>query len=211
MAPPVLQMVVSRLSPRLAYAAGLIFDQLLGIPFIMTEREVEGLPSVNYSSQALPGAFRIPHTGLTEAIGCHPVDPYVHPDEGLPLLFFTQENPADFDLPFDIFSATFFLVTEYEKWAAPRFDRHERYDPPTYRHHREAWYAQPLVHLYAQRLRAALLRFFPQLKALPMPGNSFDFESTFDLDFPWKYRHKPFFVQIGGFVKKLLPGRFSSL
>ncbi len=211
MADPVLQLVVSRPSPRLAYAADLIFDQLLGIPFTMTERAVDGLPTINYSSQALPGALRISNAGLTEASGCHPVDPTVHQDEGLPLLFYTQENPTDFDLPFDIFSATFFLATEYEKWVSPRFDRHARYDPPAYRHHREGWYAQPLVHLYAQRLRAALLRFFPQLKALPLPGSSFDFEITFDLDFPWKYRHKPLVVQAGGFVKDLIRGRFSSL
>lgn len=211
MPPPVLQIISPHLTPRLRYAVGLIFRHILGIDYVLQEQQSGELPTVQYGGTRISGAFFLPEAGLLSTRAYPPVDPAVQTEGGLPLLFYSQQNPTAAGLPFDLFSAAFFLATEYEKWASQVYDRHGRYDQPRYRRHAAGWDAQPLVHLYAQRLWESLIRFFPALQQAKIIRRSFDYELTFDIDFPWKYLHKPLWVQVGGFFKDLLQGRFAQL
>ena len=152
MPPQILQIISPDLTPRLRYVVGLIFERILGVSCVLKEQKTEDLPTLQYGGTRIPGAFFLPEAGLLSTKGYPPVDPAVQTEGGLPLLFYSQQNPTAAGLPFDVFSAAFFLATEYEKWASPVYDRHGRYDQPRYRHHAAGWDAQPLVHLYAQHL-----------------------------------------------------------
>jgi hypothetical protein len=46
---------------------------------------------------------------------------------------------------------------------------------------------------------------FPHLPRRPLPTR-FEYEITIDVDHPWKYKHKPILVQLGGMLKALMRG-----
>jgi hypothetical protein len=57
-------------------------------------------------------------------------------------------------------------------------------------------------------LRNRLNRQFP---ALGIPGGTFAFRPTYDIDIPWCYQHKDRLIQWGGIGKDLLNGRWARL
>ncbi|WNJ20917.1 DUF7033 domain-containing protein [Pontibacter sp. G13] len=108
------------------------------------------------------------------------------------------------DLDFDVFAASFYLLTEYAAYTDDQRDQHHRYLVSTVA--APAWQLDrlPLVHVYAKMLADALSARFPDLK--PRRKLAYRFRLTWDIDHPWKYRHRRWVEQMGGFAKDLLKG-----
>jgi len=132
--------------------------------------------------------------------GLRTVKPSLEPCGGLPVLF---SVPAG-DLPFDILSAAFYLVSRYEEYLPHRSDAYGRYD------HRDslAWTGgfldRPLVDIWAATLRDALQRRFPSAN---FPRRSFRFQPTYDIDIAWAHRHRSLLRTISGAAASLIKGR----
>ena len=194
---------VSESSSRLIYTADLIFQQLLGVNYQLIQVE-DSLPEdvalvLDYSGQEVSTHLSIPNAGLLHETKVYP-QKFETREEEFPILFFiAPQSPTQ--LNFDIFSATFYLVTEYEKWAHPQYDSHGRYDELVYESYKNSWYKYPLVHKYVDRLWDFITEAHPGLERT---RSSFSFQLSFDIDHPWKYLKKSLFLQAGGMAKDLL-------
>ncbi|MEM6629278.1 MAG: polysaccharide deacetylase family protein [Bacteroidota bacterium] len=148
----------------------------------------------------------IPNAGLLDKTDISP-QKFAIIREKIPYLFSFPTTDA-YRFPFDIFSAVFYLATEYEKWADPVFDSHGRYKETAYESYKQKWYTYPLVHLYAEHLWEFIQAQFPRLER---SHRHFTVQFTFDIDHPWKFLQKPLSLQIGGMGKDLLKGNLPQI
>ena len=193
---------VSETSERLTYVADLIFRRLLGLTYRIVGESGpfprDGSLIIDYTRHTSTSLVAIPNLGLLHETGVRPQKFEILHYE-IPYLF-AKPSPQPNELEFDIFSAAFYLVTEYEKWATPVYDAHGRYDETAYLSHTEAWYLYPLVHLYAERLWKFIA---PRVSQEKPARPSFSFRLTFDIDHPWKFLKKGWGLSIGGLVKDI--------
>src|SRR5664279_124392 len=102
-------------TPRLRYIADIILGDILGMKWeVVTDRRKLGKhPVINYSKEKLPGSFKINPESLLFEEGISQRQVIIGEWKGLPAFF--QTSP-DSDLPFDVFAASFFLVSRYEEY-----------------------------------------------------------------------------------------------
>lgn len=191
------------LHPRLAYAAQLVFELVLRTPYEWIAhpdgRHPDSRLLVWYGPEPRKGCdLWIPDAGFWAAQPWKEQDIPVSPRRGIPWIFGVPE-PRHW--PQDLFAAVFWLATEYERWHEPHLDHHGRYQPRSYRRYQEGWTQWPLVHLYAAQLWARITQLAP---ALRRSARTFSYQLTFDIDHPWKHRHKPLWISLGGMAQSLL-------
>ncbi|MDX2247080.1 MAG: polysaccharide deacetylase family protein [Bacteroidia bacterium] len=198
-------------SPRISYTLELIFARILGIAYeivpLNSWHSEPGIPVINYTQLILPDAFSIPNAGLLRQTDTAPVDIRIATRE-IPYLFHFSASGSSYHLEFDVFSAVFYLATDYEKQVDSFKDIHDRYDPALYPSTNWGLESQPLVHLYCEKLWEKISRHYPQLIHKPPV---FDYCITWDIDFPWKYFHKDASTHIGGFFRDIKEGKWKRL
>ena len=123
------------------------------------------------------------------------------------------------DLPFDIFAASFYLLSRYEEYLPHTKDEYGRYDHKNSIAYKENFLQLPLVNLWmkefekeveGKRCKAeATSNLTPYtLRPSPYPLNPkpFTFLPTYDIDIAFAYRHQPLYLNIFGFYRDLLTG-----
>src|SRR4051812_17212268 len=103
----------SNQSPRLDYILDFVFTNLLGVTYKVTtdieEFKKSSLPKINYSSERISDEFFVPSNRLLFSKQIVKQTIEFSQWKGMPVFF--QVNKGD--LPFDIFAASFFLVSRY--------------------------------------------------------------------------------------------------
>lgn len=112
------------------------------------------------------------------------------------------------DFPFDIFAASFYLLTRYEEYLPHDKDEYGRYAHKNSIAFKENFLQQPLVNLWLQEFSGLLLRKFPSLMLRPP---QFRFVPTYDVDIAWSYFSKGFFRNLGGILKSLTKGEWTTI
>jgi hypothetical protein len=172
-------------SPRLQYVLHELFSRRLGIDWRLTGRQ-EDLDRhqgarINYSHEDLPHCLHIkPHSLLAEStISNHSV--LVKYDKEWDSIFFEQPT----DIPFDLFAASFYLLSRYEEYLPHKVDEHGRF------HHEQSLAVQqgfietPLVDKWILNLKSHLERQFGKMDfSLP----AFQCISTVDIDVAYLYK-----------------------
>lgn len=189
-------------SPRLEYVAGVVLRDLLGLSFqvVTDRRKIGNSPFLNYSAERLPEAFNVKPEGILSETGIRADDPPAASDGGLMLLF-PSDSPSD--LPFDIFAASFWMLTRYEEYRKFGPDRHGRFMAEDSLAFRLGFLRIPVVELWARRLALALLKKIP---FLAFRRNRFRSVVTFDIDQAYAYRGKGVLRGAAGFMSDLVKG-----
>jgi hypothetical protein len=180
-----------------------LFDTPIGITTDLAAFSAAAGPKINYSDEALPGVLQIRPAGLLFATGVEPQHITCFDHNGRKAFFATGG-----DLPFDIFSAAFYLVTRYEEYLPHEKDGYGRYTHTASLAWREGFLDIPLVNYWLQDLREALAGKFPGLE---FRYPAFNFIPTYDIDIAWSFLHKGWKRNMGGAAKALLRGRWSEL
>ena len=152
---------------------------------------------INYSSESFDSnAFKIvPHGLLFETeikeqtINCFEWN-------GLKVFFKTNG-----DIPFDIFSAAFYLLSRYEEYLPHQKDEYGRYDYKNSIAYKENFLQLPLINLWLKELAKINSAFNIQ-------HSTFKFIPTYDIDIAFAYLHQPFFINLFGFYRDLFIGNF---
>ena len=184
---------------RLQYICKFIFKEQLGIAYSLTIDEINfkehKADKVNYSDLVFDDAFNInPHPLLFEKntqrqqINCFEENGYK--------AFFKNSNG---DFSFDIFAASFYLLSRYEEYLPHKKDVYNRYAHEQSLAFKEGFLNIPLVNIWLQDLLKQILKKFPSIK---YQLTAFNFIPTYDIDIAWSYRHKGLLRNIGGFLKK---------
>jgi hypothetical protein len=186
-------------SRRLKYIAGIILGDILGISWeIVTDKRRLGKhPVINYSRDNLSGAFRILPHELTFETGIRAREIAVSEWKSLPV-FFTSGNGSDF--PFDIFAASFFLVSRYEEYLGHEPDEHGRFRASSSLGYRHGFLDTPVVDLWVRELARSLLKKYP---TLVFRRHEFRSLLTIDSDQPFAFLGKTMLVTVSGMIRDL--------
>lgn len=193
---------------RLQYICKFIFEEVLGTSYTLTIDEVnfndyDGF-KINYSDIFLEEIFQIkPHSILFETgISEQDVNCFVHKEHKA---FFKKENAH---YPFDVFAATFYLITRYEEYLPHRLDMYGRYAHENSIAYKEDFLNIPLVNIWLAHFKEILQQHFPTIIFKQKP---FNFLPTYDIDMAWSYKEKGLLRNAGGFLKSPSIGRLSAL
>jgi hypothetical protein len=182
---------------RLRYIAGIILDNILGLKWevVTDKRKLGKHPVINYSSEAITGSFRIIPDPLLFETDISQREITVSEWKNMPVFF--QIDPLS-DLPFDIFAASFFLVTRYEEYLEFQPDEHGRFKASSSLAFRNGFLGIPIVDLWVKEFAKTLLRKF---QTIAFRRNEFKALLTVDIDLPFAYLGRNLFRSFGGLVR----------
>lgn len=199
-----------RITKRLNFILRLLFNELLGLETVITPRVDEYLactgPKLAYGVCPVPGELYLASSGLLFETGISGKE-LRYFDFGGSRAFFPVYDDASL-FPFDIFSASFFLVSRYEEYLPHIRDIHGRFQARTSEAFNQGFLRRPLVNIWALSIRAKLEEKYPGMK---FGSRTFRFIPTYDIDAAYSFRHKGFTRGIGGFIKALQQGDFKQL
>jgi len=183
-------------SPRLEYVSEVIFNNILGIDFEISgdRRKIGNNPSIIYSDEKITGHLIIKPAGLIFSEGIEAIAPVVTHIGEMPVLFGTEDGT----LPFDIFSAAFFMLSRYEEYLPFTPDSHGRFIGSRSFAFREGFLQLPVVDIWARYLANVLVKKYP---VLAIRHNEYKALLTVDVDQPYAFRSRGFLRSVGGFVK----------
>lgn len=193
------------ITPRLTYILDFISNEIYCKPFLVTTDEqqftaYEGA-KINYSDkQVHHTAFWLPpHTLLFEKGVKSQVTECIEWNQGK--IFFTTGG----DFPFDVFAASFYLLSRYEEYGSYQKDMYGRYAHENSLAFKEGFLSIPLVNQWLQLFSKSLNQKFPFLSARK---NTFRFLPTYDIDEAFSYKHKGLFRTVGGIAKDILKAKW---
>jgi len=187
-------------SARLDYIVKLLFSERAFITHDIATFESFPGKKINYSDQLCKGvdAQIVPHTLLFES-QIHQHSIRVSTWHGLPVFFETTEG----SMPFDIFAASFYLITRYEEWLTNERDYLGRYPHEQSLAYQHGFLTQPLVNVWMEK--------WVEQNNLPYIKPGFSFRPSYDIDIAYSYIHHSIFRNIGGYFKDLLNASFSKV
>jgi len=111
---------------------------------------------------------------------------------------------ADCDFPFDIFAASFYLISRYEEYLPHEKDMYGRFSHENSLAYNEGFLNLPLINMwmidFAEKLKekspSGSLRTIVNFQA-----RTFRFQPTYDIDIAYSYKHKGILRNAGGFIK----------
>ncbi|MEO5564225.1 MAG: polysaccharide deacetylase family protein [Chitinophagaceae bacterium] len=112
------------------------------------------------------------------------------------------------DFPFDIFAASFYLLSRYEEYLPHQKDMYGRYDPQNSLAYKEGFVNQPLINYWLKDLKTKLVKKFPSLAT---HNAQFSFVPSYDIDIAWSYRNKGMVRSIAGMFRALIKGNWQEL
>lgn len=185
--------------PRLRYVADLLLHEILGLSWeiVTDKRKLGKYPVINYSDDSIPGSFKICPAPLLNDTGVSTQEIMVTEWKSLPVFFQTSH---DSDLPFDIFAASFYLITRYEEYLDFIPDEFGRFKSSGSLAFNNGFLGIPVIDLWARELAIALVRKY---QTLAFKRNNYDALLTVDVDEPYAYLGKGLFGNIGGFIHDL--------
>ncbi|HZK61970.1 MAG TPA: polysaccharide deacetylase family protein [Anaerovoracaceae bacterium] len=185
--------------PRLRYIAGIILGDILGLSWevITDKRRLGKHPVINYSSENIPIALKISPDSLLFEKRIVRREITINEWKGLPVFF---QTPPDSDIPFDIFAASFFLITRYEEYLEFQPDEYGRFRASSSVSYKYGFLGIPVVEHWAKEMAIALLKKF---RTLTFKRNEYKALFTIDADQPFAYLGKGFIRSMGGLFRDL--------
>lgn len=204
MEPKGLKIFVASDSNRIRYIVRLLLEEILGLKWeIVTDRRRLGKsPVINYSYDDIKGSFRIEPDPLLYEAGTRKREIDVASWKELPV-FFPTSTKSDF--PFDIFAASFYLVTRYEEYLDFEPDNHGRYPAACSLAFRHDFLRIPVVDLWTREFAKSLIRKFPVLVCKRVENESI---VTIDVDEAFAYRGNTLLAGLGNILNSI--GRHGS-
>lgn len=186
-------------SPRLQYICQFIFTEQLGVEFVLTHHreffvDYEG-PKISYFNERVTARdfWLLPHELLFEQ-NIKPQQTEVHDGADYPRFFLRPHG----DFSFDIFAASFYLLSRYEEYLPHEKDMYGRYAHENSLAHRNNFLHLPVIHFWIDDLAKTLQKKFPELHYHRPP---FSFLPTYDIDMAYSYKGKGLVRNMGGFIK----------
>jgi hypothetical protein len=199
MDPGTVKIFTTRDVPRLRYIAGILLGEILGLSWeIVTDKRKLGKnPVINYSSEELKGSFTIVPVSLLFETEIKNQEFEVSRWKGLPVFFSAGQGS---DIPFDIFAASFFLVSRYEEYLKFEPDQYGRFPASASLALRNGFLSIPVIDLWARELARTMVVKFQNLV---FRKNRFSSMVTIDMDEPFEYLGKAVFRSLGGMIRDI--------
>ena len=194
-----------KISSRFNYIFRHIFNGILQTEVKFTTKIEEFIayngPKFSYSPKALGNEFHItPHPILFQQGIKHQFIQFSFWND-VPVFFQTENS----DIPFDIFSASFYLLSRYEEYIPHRRDKHMRYFHKDSVLSLQGILNQPVIEIWTQHFKDILSQRFPGLN---FENRKFYFEPLINVSMARLYKHKAFLRNIFGGLRDLFHFKF---
>lgn len=189
-------------SKRLKYVLDWLFREVYQLEYTVVSEAADVSDIVISYGTALTGTISIPDGGLLFQDGIRAEADRAGTWQGIPTIF---SLPSSCTLPFDLFSALFFLLTRYEEYLPYTADKHDRYP-----HEGSILYRLNALH---RPLVDEWVRAFGELLASSTPykpdlGSS-SYVSSYDIDIAYSLKAKGIRRFAGGLARDLLSGKMA--
>ncbi|MBP0903431.1 polysaccharide deacetylase family protein [Mariniflexile gromovii] len=196
------------ITPRLKYVFKHICTRILGIEVSFTTKVEEFIAhdslKISYTKQQLSNEFFIKSHDLLFEQGLNDVEIHVQPWWHTKCFFFTGEKSA---IPFDVFAASFYLLSRYEEYLPHVKDNFGRFLATESIAYKHSFLHQPVVDIWAYKFRDALQIQFPEFK---FPERSYSVKPIIDVPTPYHFKLKGIMRSVGGSLKDLFKFEFKS-
>ncbi|MBV7270075.1 polysaccharide deacetylase family protein [Winogradskyella luteola] len=193
-----------KITPRLRYTFKHICKRILGLEVKFTSKVEDFIAhnslKMSYAKQPLSNELFVrSHTLLFEQ-GLADLDINVQQWENTKGFFATGERS---DLPFDIFAASFYLLSRYEEYMPHVKDDYGRFMAKESLAYKHRFLNQPIVDVWAYKLRAVLQKRFPDFG---FSKRDYKIQPVIDVPMTYYFRKKGLLRTIGGTFSDI--GRF---
>ncbi len=198
-----------KITPRLTYAFKHLCKRILGLEVRFTSKIEDFIAhdslKMSYTKQPLSNELHIRcHTLLFEQ-GLTDLDINVQPWDTTIGFFPTGERS---NLPFDIFAASFYLLSRYEEYMPHVSDLYNRFLATESLAYEHQFLEQPVVDIWAYKLKSVLKIRFPDFE---FPKRSYNVQPIIDVPIAYQYKHKGLLRTIGGTINDLVKFQFKDI
>ncbi|WP_421804387.1 polysaccharide deacetylase family protein [Flagellimonas sp.] len=198
-----------KVTNRLTYTAKHLFERILGVEMGFTTKVEDFIkhngPKMTYSKQPLQNEFFIRSNDLLFEQGINDLEIKVSDWDGIPCFFASGEKST---VPFDIFSASFFLLSRYEEYLPHVKDNVGRFPVKESIAYQHDFLELPVVDLWAYKLLEVLQERFPDLET---KEKSYSFTSIINVTTSHAYAMRGISRTLGGFLLDLGNFRFREI
>jgi hypothetical protein len=194
-----IQLYATENTKRLRFVCKVIFERILGCEYEITSDEevfASNGAIINYSAKPELGGVHIKPHGLLSKKGFKEIKVDWGDWEGNPTIFPQTQG----ELPFDLFAASFFLLSRYEEYSPFKTDKHGRFEASESIAQQQGFLHLPVVDIWALKLWDLMKS---KHQDLARKERKFTYISTVDVDSAFAYRSKGLVRTLGGIAKDL--------
>ncbi|NNC70564.1 MAG: hypothetical protein HKN90_07080 [Flavobacteriaceae bacterium] len=196
-------------TPRLNFTFKHFFTRILQIEIKFTTQVEKFIahngPKITYAKQPLGKEIFIRNHELLFEQGINDIDIRMGEWQGVPCFFMSGQGAT---IPFDIFAATFYLLSRYEEYLPHVKDEYERFPAEESLAFKGGFLAKPIIDIWAYKFRALLVEKFPDYRP---KSRQFNCISTIDIDIAFCYKLKGIVRTFGGYIVDLMNLRIKEL
>ena len=190
-----------KISPRLKYVFKHICTRVLGIEVSFTTTIEEFIAhnslKMSYTKQQLGNEFFIKSHDLLFEQGLSDVEINVHDWENTKCFFFNGDKSH---LPFDVFAASFYLLSRYEEYLPHVNDEYGRFSATESIAYKHGFLHQPVVDIWTYKFKDKLQKQYPEFK---FPQKTYSIQPIIDVPSAYNFRLKGLLRSFGGTIKDL--------
>lgn len=185
-----------KITPRLKYVFKHICKRILGLNVKFTSKVEDFIAhdslKMSYAKQPLSNELFIRSHELLFEQGLSDIDISVQQWDNTKGFFAASERS---DLPFDIFAASFYLLSRYEEYLPHVKDDYGRFMAKESVAYKHRFLSQPVVDIWAYKLLAVLKNRFPDFD---FPTRRYKIQPVIDVPTAYYFRKKGLLRTIGG-------------
>ena len=179
-----------------------MFNELYSIEYSLTDDKEAFIDSesvkINYSKNSIcADEVFVESNGLLSEKGINELDIQVQLVNDEPTFFATTNESA---YPFDIFAASFYLISRYEEYLPHLKDKYNRYKAEESLAYKHGFLQKPIVNIWLKQFIHQLQSQFPNL-IIQYP--KFKYISTIDIDNAYLYKGKGFIRSVSFLLKAI--------
>ncbi|WP_298760285.1 polysaccharide deacetylase family protein [uncultured Psychroserpens sp.] len=190
-----------KITPRLRYAFKHLCTRVLGIPVSFTTTIEEFIAhdslKMSYTRQPLSHEIFIRNHELLFEQGLSDIDINVQDWDDTKCFFATGEKSA---LPFDIFAASFYLLSRYEEYLPHVKDDYGRFTATESLAYKHGFLQQPVVDMWAYKLKTLLEQRFT---GFVFPKKTYSIQPVIDVPMAYYFKQKGLMRTVGGALNDL--------
>ncbi len=199
----------SKITTRITYIFKHLCSRILGIKIGFTSQIEEFIsysgPKLSYGKKPMGNEFFVQSQGLLTQQGFESFDITVREWEGVPC-FFSVGNESK--LPFDIFSASFYLLSRYEEYLPHVKDEKGRFLASESIAYKEGFLEQPVVDIWVYKFKETLKASFPELD---FTSKKMIIHHLINAKQPFIYKNKGFLRSLSGYLNDLSKFKYKDI
>lgn len=199
-----------KITPRIRYIFNVLFTDMLGLE-VRFESEKEKFlnanePKLSYCHSPIADELHVKSQGLLHDTGVK--DQNIKVIENEHGKYFYSISSEKSVLNFDVFAASFFLLSRYEECLPHIRDQYNRFEAKESLAFKNDFLTEPVVDQWILRLKKIISEKHPELA---FKKREYKFVSTIDIDNAYAYKYKGFLRTAGAYGRSLVNRNFAEV